>query len=100
MHSLIYAPMVSPADGIQHPQSGEAPAWQLPKLAAGQTACSGDCDQGRRCNCTLISGSYCDSAKAESLAAQQEQQSAALLLQMLQLLFSIIVVCSLAWLVA
>ncbi|MCV2358618.1 hypothetical protein LNV08_06465 [Paucibacter sp. TC2R-5] len=100
MNSLIYAPMVSPADGTPHPQSGETPAWTLPILAAGQTVCSGNCDQGRRCNCTLSSNIYCENARAESLADQQEQQGAALLIQMFQLLCGIMLMCSLAWLVA
>jgi hypothetical protein len=102
MNRLIYAPMVTPADGIQQAQKRAqkevACAWQPLKLEpALQTACSGDCDQGRRCNCALSSRSYCSGARAGDLASRHEQQGATRPLQMFQLLCGIVVLCSLAW---
>lgn len=84
------------------PISSVAPARSWPVLPATelQTACSGNCGQGRRCNCAQNSSSSCATAEAAGLACQHEEQGAALLTQMLNLLGGTVVLCGLAWLMA
>lgn len=82
--------------------SSMAPArpWPVQPVTELQTACSGNCEQGRRCNCAANTSSFCAMDGAAGLAAQHEEQGAAALMQVLMLLSGTVVLGGLAWLMA
>ncbi len=99
MNSLICPPLATSANRAR-PQLQDPVVWRTLHMPKVQIACSGNCDQGRRCNCALSSTSSCKRSDASSLASEEESRATAILLQMFMLLTSIMALGLLAWTMA
>jgi uncharacterized protein (DUF983 family) len=79
-------------------QREEPESWHLPHMTRLLGVCSGDCNQGRRCDCAPSPAEACTELGADD--SEWESADAAVLLFMIKLLGGILAFCFLAWAVA
>ena len=110
MSSLIYPSIAIDADrrsssgsnnkGRSEHESAGAGAWHLPQISPAQNACTGNCDQGRRCSCALSVAGSChpaESAEALGLASAKEAELLSLMAKLLTMTLGLSL---LAWVLA
>ncbi len=97
MSSMIYTPMAADADRARK-QREEPEAWHLPHMSKRQHCCTGNCEQGRFCDCAVSAPiQACPSSLELGLVDPQSAQDAELLVHMFKLLSAIVLACLLAW---
>ena len=108
MSSLIYPSIAIDADrsrssnnkGRSEREREGAGAWHLPQNSPAQNACTGNCDQGRRCSCALSSSRVCKQELGTEAFKPASTKEAELLSQMSKLLTVTLGLSLLAWVLA
>ncbi|MCV2370568.1 hypothetical protein [Roseateles oligotrophus] len=99
MNTLIYAPLAEDSDRARK-QREEPEAWHLPHMRHMPCACSGNCEQGRHCDCTSNSAKCCSDPSVDAAAFLWEHQDAEVVAHMYKLTPVVLALCFLAWVVA
>jgi hypothetical protein len=82
-------------------QREEPEPWHLPHITLAQAACSGDCEQGRRCDCASGSAKFSTVEVTHGGAVSRwTSQDADVEAHMLRLFAGILTLCLLAWMLA
>ncbi|WP_310383617.1 hypothetical protein [Roseateles sp.] len=104
MNSLINTSVAVDADRDRKAHSKRqrehAGAWHLPHISPAENACTGNCEQGRRCSCALSSGRSCHQAEGQDAFKPASTKEAELLSQMAKLLTVTLGLSLLAWVLA